>query len=246
MNNSFSYAECFPDDILSFISTRYGGFSAGVYKSFNMGMFTDDDKVNVLKNIELLKSCHNIGRLSLLRQVHGNKVIEVSSDTFSDLYFSEGDGLFTGESDLALGIFTADCFPVLLAGKKHIAALHCGWRSLNSCIIENALECFIKKNDFPCYAYVGPGICQNCYEVKSDMINKLDKRYCPESVVIHENSGKYRLNLKKLVENALKLNNIGNRHFAGESTCCSDMFYSHRRDAGTTGRMLSVIMRRQQ
>ncbi len=244
MKNSFLYANGLPDDTLAFTSTRLGGFSLGAYASLNAGIFTDDDKINVLKNIEYIKSRHNIGMLSLLRQAHGNRVIEVSRDNFSETYLSEGDGLFTGEIGLALGIFTADCFPVLLAGKSNIAALHCGWRSLNSGIIENSIELFVKKGDFPLYAYAGPGICPDCYEIKSDMLDELDGRYDPESAVIREKGGVYHLDLRKLVENVLKINKIGNSRFAAETTCCSDMFYSHRRDSGITGRMLSVIERR--
>lgn len=244
MNSSFIYAKNTPADILAFTSTRYGGYSSGVYSSLNTGIFTKDDNVFVLKNIEYLKSCHNISKLSILKQVHGAKVLSISFNNFSDVYLSEGDGLFTGDIDLALGIFTADCYPVLLAGQKHIAALHCGWRSLNSGIIENTVTLFDVRGDFPVYAYIGPGICADCYEIKPDIFDKLNYKYNPEKAIRKDVNGKYTLNLRMMVETALKINKIDNNVFAEETTCCSPSFFSYRRDLGNTGRMLSVIMRR--
>ena len=244
MNKSFIYAKNAPENTLAFVSTKHGGYSSGIYSSFNMGLFTNDNKESVLKNIELLKLHNNIVRLLILKQVHGNKVIEVKNNNFTDVYLSEGDGIFTGEKEIALGIFTADCFPVLLSGRRHIAALHCGWRSLNSGIIENALRLFKDNNDYPNYAYIGPGICPQCYEVQNDMLEQLNPAYDPQNAVIKNNDDKYTLNLKKMVETALKINNIGNCEFAEETTCCSSMLYSYRKDSGDTGRMLSVIMRR--
>lgn len=65
--------------------------------------------------------------LSLPRQVHGTEVHEAEGE------LPAGDGLWTMRSGCRIGVRTADCVPVLLAGRigeePWVAALHAGWRS---------------------------------------------------------------------------------------------------------------------
>lgn len=244
MIDSFSYAEGAPDDILSFTTTRYGGYSTGQFASLNFGHFTDDDIPSVLKNYKYIEQAQSISNLVVLKQVHGNIVVEVTRDNIPDVYLSPGDGLFTSDTDIALGVLTADCYALHLVGKKSISALHCGWRSLNSGIIENSLELFKKSGDFPIYAYIGPGICANCYEVRQDMVDKLNPLYHPEEALVKTGDEIYKLDLAKVLINALRVNGIMNYFVARDPSCCSDLYFSHRRDKGVTGRMISVLMRR--
>ena len=62
-----------------------------------------------------------------LHQVHGTVIHEASEGLL------EGDGLWTRKRRFRIGIRTADCVPVLLAGlaggRPWAAALHAGWRS---------------------------------------------------------------------------------------------------------------------
>jgi len=65
--------------------------------------------------------------LRRLRQVHGTEVWEASEG------LRDGDGLWTTRRHYRIGVRTADCVPVLLAGQAGgtpwVAALHAGWRS---------------------------------------------------------------------------------------------------------------------
>jgi len=65
--------------------------------------------------------------LRRLRQVHGTDVWEAADG------LRDGDGLWTTRQRYRIGVRTADCVPVLLAGRAGgtpwIAALHAGWRS---------------------------------------------------------------------------------------------------------------------
>lgn len=243
MDNLFLYPNEKTENLLIFTSKKSGTINNKTVNDFNLGIYTNTDIDIVLKNIELLKTFHNINKLSILKQVHGNKVISITKNNYIDYFLSEADGLYTTETNIALGIFTADCYPVLLYGNKSIAALHCGWRSLNSSIIEECIKLFKDNNDFPKYVFIGPGICEKCYEVGNDMIMSLNSNYKPE-LFIEENSGKFFLNLKKMLEYVLIINNIKKYEFTTYSSCCSDEFYSYRKDNMDTGRMLSVIMRR--
>jgi polyphenol oxidase len=62
-----------------------------------------------------------------LHQVHGTVLLEASEELL------DGDGLWTMTPRCRIGVRTADCVPVLLAGllrgEPWVAALHAGWRS---------------------------------------------------------------------------------------------------------------------
>lgn len=243
VNNLFIYPNKKDTNILAFTTKKYGYCNNKLVENFDFNIFFENSTYNILKNIELLKEYHRINKLMLLKQVHGNKVLSINQNNYPDVFLSEADGLYTTEKNIAFGIFTADCFPVLLWGKKSISALHCGWRSINSSIIEESIKLFEQNNDFPEYVYVGPGICNKCYEISQDMVDKLNKKYKPE-IFIEERDGKLFLNLRKLLEYVLLINNIDKYEFSDFSSCCSDDLYSYRIENGMTGRMLSVIMRR--
>lgn len=232
-----------PSGVLGFTSKRFGGVSSDRYAGLNLGINTKDSAAKVFKNYKLLEFHSGLKNIIILNQVHGSKVLEVTADNYAEICLSEADGLFTMEKDIALAIQTADCFPILLAGKNGIAALHCGWRSLNSGIIENSVTFFEKYDDYPEYAYVGPGICKDCYEIKDDMVKLLNKKYEPETALIDLGDGKYKFDLRKETHNALKANAIKFIEDCGFTSCHSEGFYSYRRDGGDTGRMLSVVAR---
>ncbi len=65
--------------------------------------------------------------LRKLRQVHGTRIHEAAEGLV------DGDGLWTMKRRYRIGVRTADCVPVLLAGPVQgapwVAALHAGWRS---------------------------------------------------------------------------------------------------------------------
>ncbi len=57
--------------------SRKDGFSGGKYKSLNCGLGSQDNKENVLKNLELVSKKIGCKKESLitLNQIHSNKVI---------------------------------------------------------------------------------------------------------------------------------------------------------------------------
>ena len=75
----------------------------------------------------------------------------------------EGDGI-VGNSNTPLAILTADCMPIVLLGSTHHAIIHAGWRGLQSEILLNDQLKKIK----PIYAFFGPHIAFNSYEVQND------------------------------------------------------------------------------
>lgn len=242
---SYITAENAPIGIEIKTSTRYGGFSSAPYNSLNMGYFTGDDITAVIKNYYYYQNITKTYNIVTLNQIHCNTVLEVNKENAADIMFSKADGLFTYENNLPLGVITADCLPVMLAGNKCISSLHCGWRSLNAGIIDNAFKLFKKYDDMPVYAYIGAGICEQCYEVRDDFVNQLNPAYNPASALTEKVQGQYLLNMKKLASNALIYNglSIDNIEISKYSSCCSKGFYSYRLENGKTGRMVTTIQR---
>ncbi len=243
MNKSFIKAEKTPKDINIYTSTRYNGFSDKPYDSLNMGYFTGDDITNVVKNYYYYENLINTKHIVTLNQVHGNTVLEVNKENAANILFSKADGLFTTDYNLAIGVITADCLPVMLAGDNCISSLHCGWRSLNSSIIDNAFALFEKYNDKVKYAYIGAGICSSCYEVRDDLVGQLVEKYNPETALTKKDNEHYLLDMKKLASNALVYNglHIDNIEITPFSSCCNKEFYSYRKENGKTGRMVTTI-----
>ncbi len=85
------------------------------------------------------------------------------------------DGHYSSGSARSLGVLTADCLPILLAGRNRageplVAAIHAGRVGLLNGIIETmarALQPLWSAE--PALAIIGPAICGSCYEVPSAM-----------------------------------------------------------------------------
>lgn len=230
-----------PSGVDCFVTTRVGGYSSGEFSSMNMAVYTDDNPMTVIKNIELMRDAYGLSSVTTLLQVHGNIVHEVTAGNRTDVLYSEGDGLFTTEKDMALGVLTADCYNLFLAGEKGIAALHCGHKSVSADIMSKGVELFEKHGDFPVYAGIGPGISAENYEVGRELADKFAE-ICPESV--KEINGKLCLCIRTVIEENLLAKGIDNIEHLKACSFENESLYSYRRDNGKTGRMVGVIVRR--
>ncbi len=243
-SKSFLYFNKIIDNHLIVMTTRIGGYSTGVYNSLNMGLNTDDDIPNIQKNFQLLKDTHKITKFVTLNQIHSNTVHKVDSQNIESINHIDGDGLFTTDDNIALGIFTADCYPLVFIGDKAISVIHLGWRGLNLGTIENSIKLFQEINDYPKRAFIGVGISKEFYEVGIEMISQLNKDYGVDQALLKDEQGNYKLDLRRLIKNVLKLNNIDDYEFLDGCTYKDDdKFFSYRRDNGITGRHLTVVMK---
>lgn len=240
---SFLTPEYAPDNVKISVSTRYGGYSEKPYDSLNLGLYTGDSITSVIKNFACYKKATGIGELITLKQVHGTDILEVTEDNSADILLEEADGLFTRVSGISIGVVTADCIPVIITGDFSAAALHCGWRGLNAGIIDKAFGFFKSYGDAVRYAYIGVGICSDCYEVKDDLVSCLNVNYRPETALKKKNDFSYNLDLKRLTLNALVYNGLEQEktEISPLSSCCSDGFFSYRKSGGITGRMVTSV-----
>jgi YfiH family protein len=142
-----------------------------------------------------------------------------------------GDGLWTDDREKPLLVFTADCLPVAVArtngGTPAIAALHVGWRGLLAGIVQTA----VGELGGTLAAVIGPGIGPCCYEVGEDVAAPFRARFGDEVV----RDGK--LDLWSATEQALSSAGVASVSRVDMCTSCNpELFFSHRRDGGQTGR----------
>lgn len=93
----------------------------------------------------------------------------------------EADGQVTSRKNVALGMFAADCLPVLMADPEAgvIGAAHCGRRGLQKGVIGATIEKMVSKGAQPerIVATLGPCICGDCYEVGGDIADEFDAQF---------------------------------------------------------------------
>ncbi len=123
--------------------TRRGGVSNGPYQSLNCGFGSGDAPESVARNraIAMRRLGLPADRLVTCYQVHSATVVNVENP-----WPCEGapraDAMVTRRPDIALGVLTADCAPILLHDPvaKVIGAAHGGWRGALGGVVEAALE----------------------------------------------------------------------------------------------------------
>jgi copper oxidase (laccase) domain-containing protein len=129
-------------------------------------------------------------------------------------------------------LVTADCLPVAIArrdaDRPALAVLHVGWRGLLAGIVGNGAAAL---GDGALMAAIGPGIGPCCYEVGPDVAGPFADRFGGE--VLSDG----RLDLWRAAELALLEAGVDQVERTDLCTYCHpELFFSHRRDRGTTGR----------
>jgi YfiH family protein len=215
-------------------STRHGGVSEGPYTSLNLGLLTGDDRGRVIRNRRILADDAGLPAESIAMgwQAHGTDIREWRGTTGDGSFLDpEGgrdklDGHITRNPGLGLLVLVADCLPVALAGNRAVAMLHCGWRGLAAGILDRAVELL---GGPPEAAAVGPGIGRCCYEVGDEVL---------EAFAGHPGATDGRmLDLRAIAEAQLRAAGVPHAEHVDLCTSCNpDLFFSHRRDDGVTGR----------
>jgi YfiH family protein len=223
-------------------STRLGGVSEPPFDSLNLGLLTADDGEAVGENRRRLAAALDFEpeHVVFARQVHGTRLIEHSelpschfvSPGATKRQFDrvpEADGHVVREAGTAALVFSADCLPVAVAGPKGMAMLHAGWRGLAGGILAAGAEAVEATS-----AAIGPGIGPCCYEVGEEVLESFSG--------LGEGVAEGRmLDLPEVARRLLAAAGVERVESAGLCTYCkADLFYSHRRDGGRTGRQGGV------
>lgn len=252
-------------------STRPGGVSdLRGEKVLNLGFTEWDTKENVLKNRRRFQSALGAGDSALiaLKQIHSD-VVHLFEDSPNEP--CRGDASATTRLGLLLAVQTADCVPILLADlkKRAVAAVHAGWRGTLQRIVAKTIgkmQMQFGSRPADMIAAIGPSIGGCCYEVGTEVAVEFKSQFSNASDWFDElRTGdepnplqwlnmappghqpppkNVLLDLRKA--NRAQLLNAGVREqsiiVSDLCTACRrDLFFSYRKEAGTTGRLMSVV-----
>ena len=216
-------------------TTRLGGVSEGAFESLNLGILTDDDPERVTENRRRLCAAVDTDAetATMAWQVHGSAVTEARPRGILERnVFEQCDGLWSDRPGQAMALVTADCFPVAIAradgAALRLCVLHVGWRGLLDGLVSSGIAAL---GDGPLTGAIGPGIGACCYEVGEEVAGPFRERFGDDILV----DG--RLDLGRATERALEEAGVASVERSGHCTACEpELFFSHRRDRGRTGR----------
>lgn len=230
------------NSVVAAFSTRADG---------NMSLCYGDTK-NALEDRK--KFLNNLGidyrDLICAKQVHGNHV-EYVTDAHKgrgakdyESSFANTDGFVTDQKNLPIAILTADCLSVFIYDPKRpaIAILHAGWRSTEKNICAQGVKVMQERfSSQPENLLVGfgPSIRSCCFEVENDFksnfafgLIKREGRTFMDLALI---------NKKQLLDCGVKENSIFDSQIC---TFSDNNFFSFRKEAESSGRLISVMMLR--
>jgi YfiH family protein len=208
---------------------RRGGVSAPPFDTLNLAYSVGDERPAVAENRARVADAAGwqVTALALAKQVHGADVIEVGAG--SEVPVGYADVLVTRVPGVVVGILSADCVPVAVAGERGVAMAHAGWRGL----VAGAIEAGVAAVGPVRAAWVGPAIRACCYEVSGDVIGAFHDAGLP---VASED----RVDPGDAAVFALRRAGVQAIAASEECTACDDRYFSYRRD-GLTGRQGSFI-----
>ncbi|QCB93885.1 peptidoglycan editing factor PgeF [Cellulomonas shaoxiangyii] len=154
---------------------RGGGVSAPPWDGLNVGLAVGDDPAAVVRNRRLLAD--RVGApVVFATQVHGRGVVVVDGAAAGGAAaagVAEADAVVTTSPEVAVGVYVADCVPVLLADRAAgvVAAAHAGRPGLVAGVLQATVAAMVALGARPerVRAVLGPCIAGESYEVPAGM-----------------------------------------------------------------------------
>ncbi|SEB41971.1 peptidoglycan editing factor PgeF [Paenibacillus sp. GP183] len=263
-----SWMNSFPNLTAGFTS-RLGGVSEKPFASFNCGLHVNDLSDLVVTNRQRLAETLEMpfDAFTYAEQVHGNEIAVITREDQGKGRASRADaiqsrdGFVTNEKELVLCALFADCVPLFFYDPVlEVAGLaHAGWKGTVLDVAGKTVQAMmVQFGSKPEHirAAIGPSIGICCYEVDEKVAEPVEKvltdmNAAPEikqKVLQAKENQKYMLNLQELNRNFIVKAGILSSNIEVTELCTScrtDLFFSHRRENGTTGRMAGwIAMRR--
>ena len=215
------------------ITTRAGGFS--------LGLWNDEPTGQVMTRWRAFRTAFEprFPTVVLGHQVNGTELRWHEAVPPGWLVLDGVDGHATRQAGLLLTVTVADCVPIYLAAPKSglVALVHAGWRGIAGGILEHAVNSIcatasIRHSNIVMHG--GVSICGNCYEVGSEVAERLGGR--PE--------GTSHVDLRSIL--AARAATLGVGAVTVSAYCTAhhhDRFYSHRASHGQDGRQVAYLGR---
>lgn len=236
-------------------SLRTGGVSAPPYDALNLGRAVGDEPEAVAENHRRFARAVGYAPAALceVTQVHGAAVAVVDAAASPEaLRTHEADALVCARRDVAIGVRVADCAAVLLADPHSgaVAALHAGWRGAVAGVVEASVAALCAEVSAPRHSLLAalfPCISVDAFEVGEEVAAQLAEAAGTRAVVRARPGARPHVDLAGTVRRQLVRAGLAEAHVEHVAGCTfaePGRFFSHRRDAGRTGRHLAAIVPR--
>lgn len=191
----------------------------------------------------------NVERIVLSKQIHRTDVETVDERQVGLAVenaspYESADGLTTGEKNVFLSIFTADCLPIFLYEPevKIVAAVHAGWKGVSGRIIEQAFNRIGELGGAGerAVAWVGPHIKVCHYRLNPD-----SESYAAKRLAFPDQRGDFLDLTREAVRQLAEQGVAADRLEIGECTACHpEKYYSYHMSGGQNcGIMMGTIGR---
>ncbi|MDF2963646.1 MAG: multicopper polyphenol oxidase [Paenibacillus sp.] len=249
-------------------TSRHGGVSDQPYGSLNCGLHVQDTPGDVISNrLRLAEALHAQGNdCTYAEQVHGNEVEVITKEHAGAGFHSREDAIqsrdafITDNTGMFLHALFADCVPLYFYDPVHraVGLAHAGWKGTVLQIAKKTIEAMQREygsQPEKITAAIGPSIQSCCYEVDEVVLCKVREVMADLAIVNDDDigvsqiymdlsDGKYKLSLQQLNRQIMIKAGIVPAHIEISSLCTScrtDLFFSHRKEGGKTGRMAAWI-----
>ncbi len=228
-----------PAHVKAFNTTRLAGISKGPFASFNLGDHVQDIPETVAHNRQQLKQDLQLNStIQFLKQVHGTCAINLAHE-----YDISADAAYTQQATQVCAVLTADCLPLLVTDRagNAVAAIHAGWRGLLAGVIDETIKLF-QAPRAELLVWLGPAIGPCHFEINETIRDDFLKVNPLSQTAFKAQEQKLYGDLYQLARNNLQALGIEQIYGGKHCTYCeNELFYSHRRDQGYTGRQASLI-----
>lgn len=223
------------------------------HSPFQAPVYTGDLQQEITTAAHLARAAVSLGfsEVILLNQIHsttGHLITKTTDITMFQRRQQVGDFLICTVPNIAIGIATADCMPLMLVDAHHtvVAALHVGWKGLATGIISAALAMLQEQCDTTpeeLIAALGPCAQACCYEVGASFRKELP--YTLQDSSLYRTTGQQTFfdlpaaTIRTLVQEGIAPDQI----ITSQNCCtiCSPHYYSHRRTPAEQRRQISII-----
>jgi polyphenol oxidase len=236
------------------VFTRRGGVSQAPWASLNVGGLSGDDPEHVQENQRRTFQSLGFSLESLydVWQVHSREVVWSDTPRPPQQPHLKADAILTDHPEVTLFMRFADCVPVLLydPAKKVCGIVHAGWVGTVSKIAAFAIQAMHDRygtQPTDVLAVIGPSIGQHHYEVGADVIARVRGAFGEAAAGLLQyqpdlEAEKAQLDLWAANRLVLEESGVRQVEISGICTACHlDDWYSHRGEAGVTGRFGALI-----
>ena len=222
--------------VVAGITTRGSG------RGFSLGLWSEDNVGQVMTRWRALRAAFRpaFSGLVLSHQIHGTTVQWHRSGQEGWLILDGVDGHGTSTPGVLLTVTVADCVPVYLIApqKRVVALLHAGWRGTAGGMLQQGVE-LLRREAFvtapEIVMHCGVGICGSCYEVGSEVLERLTPGRRPGVSSGH-------VDLREVL--ARQAAGLGITEVSVSPWCSAhdrEHFFSHRASGGRDGRMIAYL-----